>query len=96
LRAQNGVLRADAEMQLLVRDALPLPLHALCEVGFTPCEESPRAAIELYYPTPSETLWDVAKKYGVAPDALAEANGLVADALAAPDSLAGKRFVLIP
>lgn len=96
IRAQGGVLRADAELQLALRDALPLPLHALCEATFTPCEKKARAAIELYYPAARESLWDVAKKHGVSPEALAEANGLVADALAAPDSLAGKRFVLIP
>ncbi len=96
IRTQNGMLRADAELQLLVRDTLPLPLHALREVNFTPCEKEPRAAIELYYPVAQQTLWDVAKSYGVSPAALAEANGLACDAPAAAGSLAGKRFLLIP
>jgi len=96
IRLQNGILRADAELQLCIRDARPLPLRTLSEVNLTLCTPQPRATIELYYPAPAQTLWDVAKKYGVSPDALAEANALDADAPAAPDSLAGKRFLLIP
>lgn len=96
MRMQNGNLHADAELQLSLRDTLPLPLHTLCEVSFAPCEINPRAAIELYYPELHETLWDVAKKYGVAPDALADANNLVAESPAAKDSLNGKKFLLIP
>ena len=96
IRLQNGTLRADAELQLCIRDAQSLPLHALCEVSFTPCTPEPRSAIELYYPTATQTLWDVAKKYGVSPAALADANALDADAPADADSLEGKRFLLIP
>jgi hypothetical protein len=90
------MLRADAELQLCIRDSSPLPLHALCEISFTPRPPVPRAAIELYYPTPEQTLWDVAKQYGISPDALCEANGLTCDAPGAADSLSGKRFLLIP
>lgn len=96
MQLHNGLLRADAELQLSLQDALPLTLRPLCEVSFTPCELPPRAAIELYYPTPTQTLWDVAKQYGISPDALADANALDADAPAASDSLAGKRFLMIP
>ena len=96
VRLQNGILRADAEVQLSLCDALPLPLHVLNEAAFTPHAPAPRAAIELYYPAPGQTLWDVAKKYGVSPDALCEANGLVCDAPGEKDTLAGKKFLLIP
>ena len=96
LRMHNGMLHADAELQLSFCDATPLPLHALCEATFTPHAPVPRAAIELYYPTPSQTLWEVAKQYGISPDALAEANALPCDAPGAADSLAGKKFLLIP
>ena len=96
VRLQNGILRADAELQLSLCDALPQPLHALCEVSFTPHAPAPRAAIELYHPAPTQTLWDVAKQYGISPDALAEANGLICDAPNEKDSLAGKKFLLIP
>ena len=96
VRLQNGILRADAELQLSLFDAIPLPLHALCEVSFVPQAPQPRAAIELYYPAPEQTLWDVAKQYGISPDALCEANGLACDAPGAADSLAGKKFLLIP
>ncbi len=96
MHVKNGALRADAELQLSLRDAYPLPLHALSEVSFTPCAVTPRAAIELYYPTPEQTLWDVAKKHGVSPEALADANGLDADAPGAAGSLSGKKFLLIP
>ena len=95
-RLQNGTLRADAELQLGLCDSTPLPLRALCEASCTPAPAAPRAAIELYYPTAEQTLWDVAKAHGVSPDALAEANALDADAPAGAASLAGKRFLLIP
>ena len=62
----------------------------------TPHAPAPRAAIELYYPAPTQTLWDVAKQYGISPDALAEANGLICDAPNEKDSLVGKKFLLIP
>ena len=65
LRVHNGVLHADAELQLSFCDAAPLPLHALCEATFTPHAPAPRAAIELYYPAPAQTLWEVAKQYGI-------------------------------
>ena len=95
-RLQNGTLRADAELQLSLCDGAPLPLRALCEASFTPTPAVSRAAIELYYPTAEQTLWDVAKAHGVSPDALAEANALDADAPADATSLEGKRFLLIP
>jgi hypothetical protein len=96
LRLQNGVLRADAELHLCICGTTPQPLHALCDVSFTPCSNQARATIELYYPAPGQTLWDVAKKYGVSPDELAESNALDSEAPAAKDSLGGKHFLLIP
>lgn len=96
MRMQNGILRVDAELQLCIRDTLPLQLRTLSEVTFTPSRPTQRAAIELYYPDADQTLWKIAKQYAVSPDALAEANGIACDAPDKKDSLAGKKFLLIP
>ena len=96
LRVQNGTLRADAELQFSLCDAEPLALRSLCEATFAPSAPVPRAAIELYYPAPTQTLWDVAKAHGVCPEALAAANALDAEAPGEKDSLSGKKFLLIP
>lgn len=95
--ATGDTLRVDAELQLEMRSATPAPTESLSEVEFTPAAStSSQDALEIYYPASHETLWDVAKRYGRAPAELAEANGLDADAPAAPESLGGKAFLLIP
>ncbi|MBE6630343.1 MAG: hypothetical protein E7624_05780 [Ruminococcaceae bacterium] len=91
-----GKLRADAELQLALRDERHTAVEMLREASFTPRESTPRAAIELYYPAPGERLWDVAKRYGIPPQVLGDANALDADAPAADDSLGGKKFLIIP
>lgn len=92
----GGKLRADAELQFAVHDLPHAQAQVVEEATFTPRAEASRPAIELYYPTPSETLWDVAKRYAIAPQAIADANALDADAPDAADSLGGKKFLIIP
>ena len=92
----GGKLRADAELQFAVHDLPHAQAQVVEEATFTPRAEVSRPAIELYYPTPSETLWDVAKRYAIAPQVIADANALDADAPDAADSLGGKRFLIIP
>ena len=90
-------MRVDAELQLALRAVTQTPVRSLSEATFTRCESpTPVEGIELYYPTGTETLWSVAKRYGCTPDAIADANGLDSTDLSSPDSLAGKRFLLIP
>lgn len=93
----DRALRVDAELQLALRATSPLPVHTLSEVSFTPCEEKrDENVLELYYPTKEETLWDVAKRYGCSPEALADANGISAEAPGSRESLDGRKFLLLP
>lgn len=92
----GDTLRLDAELSLSSRGQTPTPTEVLCAAAFSPSPEQAHYGMELYYPETGETLWDVAKRYGIPPDALAAVNGIHADAPAAPDSLAGRTFVLMP
>ncbi len=92
---RGSALRADAELQLAMRHTLPAPIELVCEVAFTPLPARERADMELYYPAPTQTLWEVAKRYGIPPERLCEVNELDA----APDMPccdAGKSFLFIP
>ncbi len=92
----GDTLRIDAELALSSRGQTPTPTEVLSAATFTPAPTKEHYGMELYYPAAGETLWDVAKRYGVAPAALSDANGMTADTPAAPDSLAGRKYVLIP
>ena len=94
--ATADTLHLDAELQLSLRGGTPLHVRLLREAHFTKkeCAPTPRET-ELYYPTRGETLWDVAKHYGVHPDELATHNALTPDSPADTNSLAGKKFLLI-
>lgn len=89
-------LRVDAELALSSRGQTPTPTEVLSAATFSPAPEKEHYGMELYYPASGETLWDVAKHYGISPEALSAANGMDPDTPAAPDSLAGRKFVLIP
>lgn len=93
---RGGALRADAELQLCMRNTLPLSTEFVCAVGFTASPTRKRADMELYYPASTQTLWDVAKRYGLPPKMLAEANDLDGDALDTTCTACGKSFLLIP
>ena len=94
----GDVLRLDAELSVSSRGMTPRPTEVLTAVTLMPYVGDEREdGIEVYYPAYGETLWDVAKRYGCAPDRICEANGISnADSPAAPDSLSGKKHVLIP
>lgn len=93
---RGGALRADAELQLALCNPLPFRATFVNEVTFTPAPARERADMELYYPAPEQTLWDVARRYGIQPEALADANGIACDAPHDARSLAGKSFLFIP
>ena len=98
LRASTtaDTLHLDAELQLSLRGGTPLHVRLLREAHFSKKEgEQPRKDTELYYPARGETLWDVAKRYGMHPDAIATRNALAPDPPADADSLGGKKFLLI-
>ncbi|MBQ8357917.1 MAG: LysM peptidoglycan-binding domain-containing protein [Clostridia bacterium] len=92
----GSVLRADAEIQLAVRMCQKNAIRMLAEATFVPAEPLSRADLEICYPAAKDTLWDVGKRYGVSPDALATANGISAEAPGSAESLAGVRYLLIP
>ena len=89
-------LRVDAEIGLALRAMSRATASRLAEVSFSPCEPTPRAALEICYPDLDDSLWSVGKRYGISPDALAVANGLSADAVGDPASLGGVKYLLIP
>lgn len=92
----ENALRVDAELLLSMRGFTPSPTKTLCEAAFVPCEDGAReGCVTLYYPSEGETLWDVAKRYGCTPDALADANGIEYDAPNDKDSLGTHNFVMI-
>lgn len=97
LTRTEDCLRADAELQLSLLDLSPLAVRVLTQAKFTPvaCDMTPKDP-EVYFPAERETLWDVAKRYARTPEALAIANALTPSTPNAPDSLGGKRFLLIP
>ena len=96
VRLSGESLRADAELQICARGYTHAPARVLSEVSFTPADPAPRADMEICYPAPGESLWEVGKRYGVSPDSLAQANGLGADAPGETDSLADVKYLLIP
>ena len=93
---RGTTLRADAELQLTLCLPIPFVTTFVNEVSFQAAPARERADVELYYPAPGQTLWDVAKHYGIPPEALAELNALPCDAPDDAHSLAGKSFLLIP
>lgn len=53
------------------------------------CEKRNPSEYVIYYPTKEDTLWSVAKKYKISPEALATANKLNGDSI-------GKKAIVIP
>ncbi len=92
----RDTLRMDAELQLAVCGCEHERVCMLSEATFTPAPARTFTGTELYYPTAGETLWSVAKRYSISPEALAKANKLVLDDPAAPDSLGGAKYLLLP
>ncbi len=92
----GDTLRIDAELALSSRGQTPAPVEVLASATFTPAPEKEHYGMEIYYPATGETLWDVAKRYRMAPATLSDANGLNIDVPNSPDSLAGRKYVLIP
>ena len=96
LARDGSALRMDAEIELSARCCRQKPARVLHEASFAATPPVPRADLEVCYPADSDTLWEVGKRYGVSPDALAVANGISSDAPGTADSLVGVRYLLIP
>ena len=93
---RGDTLRADAELQLAMRNTHPFPAEIVSAVNYTAAPARARADMELYYPAPTQTLWDVAKHYGIPPESLCESNGLADSDLPTPCASLGKAFLFIP
>jgi hypothetical protein len=88
--------RVDAEVQLALRGVCREKRRVLTEASFSEVERLPRADVEICYPAPGETLWEVGKRYGISPDELAGANGLSAEDPNGAGTLAGVKYLMIP
>lgn len=95
-RAVGENVRMDAELLLAVRGSRHLPVRLLSEATFTPAAPVPRADMELCYPGAGDSVWEVSKRYGVSPAALAAANGLPTEGMGDAASLASVKYLLIP
>ena len=93
---EGEALRADAEVYLSVRAGRTVPTAMLASAAFHPAEQRDRADLEICYPHAGESLWEVSKRYGTSPEAIAAANAISADAPGAGSSLEGVRYLIIP
>lgn len=89
-------LRADAEVYLSVRAGRVAPTAVLASAAFHAAEHGDRADLEICYPCAGESLWEVSKRYGASPEAIANANALSAEEPGAKSSLDGVRYLIIP
>ena len=79
-----------------MRGYTPVCVQTLSEAVLSPATDTPaHRGIELYFPTGEESLWEVAKRYATAPEALVEANDLVCED-PGERTLGDVRFLLIP
>lgn len=93
-------LLATVEVAVTVRLSTEKEATVVSDVGRTEGEYPAREKGEIVavYPEGNETLWDIARRYGVSPEAVARENGLpegAADAPDAPTSLDGCVRLLI-
>ena len=90
-----GIPRADAEICAAVKVCNSTNENTVNEASFGEPNNASRSEYTVVYVPEGESLWSIAKKYSVAPSAVAEANGLRAASPAAPDSLDGVDFLII-
>ncbi len=90
-RQDGQRLSIDAEVSVSLRTAGKTKAHLLESASFGVPVKKKKGSIVLAYPSESDTLWDVARRYHVSPDALARENGI--DPL--PDApVKGVRFLV--
>lgn len=96
VRAEHDRVLLGAEVALSARGASPERARVLSEVRLSEEEPTERGDLELYYPAAGESLFDVGKRYGIAPAKIAQVNGLSTEDPGGAESLAGARYLLIP
>ena len=89
-RAEGSGVRVDAEVAVARRTAEELEVRPVAQVEAVPSASPYSLDVELCYPGKGETLWEVAKRYGVAPCEIAAANG-VPLSLPADEVLVGEK-----
>ncbi len=95
IRGDKNTLYADAEICAAVKVCNSSNENIVCETSFGEPNAGSRSEYTVVYVPEGESLWSIAKKYSVAPAAVAEANGIRAASPAAPDSLDGVDFLII-
>lgn len=96
VRTERDRVMLGAEVALSARGTSSERVHALCEVRLTGEDPAERGDLELYYPAAGESLFDVGKRYGIAPARIAQINGISEENTGEAESLAGTRYLLIP
>ena len=78
-RVEGGQIRCDMEIHLCfnVLEKVNQPLiTAIVLDTEQPLERQEEDGMVLYYPRAGESVWDIAKKYRVSPDAIRQSNGM--------------------
>ena len=95
-RMDGERLGLDAELAVSLRLTEARLLHMLAGIRFGADIPRNRGEYVICFPTPTDTLWTVAKRYHVPLTALAASNELPAAASPdAPDSLAGMGYLIV-
>lgn len=97
-RVDAGHIECDSELCFAISVAEKCEIAPLCEVNVTPlaANDSRSASIRICYPSASETLWDLAKRYRVDTDMIAKKNAIDAtDPTRSALSLTKESFLII-
>ena len=74
-RLDGDVLSLDAELAVIAEFWGNTCINPVVEVEFGDAVAMRTCGMTVYYPSPNESVWDVAKKYRVSPEQLAEKKG---------------------
>ncbi len=94
VRIDGEKLSADCELAIAARLCGKQKLISVAEARVGEPRAERYGNIAVYYPTPDDTLWSVAKRYGADAGELAAANGIDA-ARAEDEKLTGVRFIMV-
>lgn len=96
MHVEGDKLRVDAELAVSVRAVKEAQIMALESVQELDEAVRGHLGVELCYPAPADTMWEIGKRYGVVPDRIAEANGVTGADVAQPLAELGVRCLRIP
>ncbi len=84
-----------ADFNASVRICGETEIEAVSSAVFNGALAARNAAFTVTYTSPNDSLWDIAKRYGADPAALAEANGLRVSDISSSESLAGVKYLIV-